>query len=118
MTKLLSLNSALNMLLTEYFSDIKINCVNQTLSSFVSQQIFRPQQALFIICNSFASCSESLGHVASHCFAYDDEPLEEPGQNTVDIPNDADKIPPATLEQRSDSTIPLNQWQVLLKFIL
>jgi hypothetical protein len=44
MTKLLNLTIltvCVHMFLTEYFSDIKINYVNQTLtSSFVSQQAF------------------------------------------------------------------------------
>ena len=56
------------------------------------------------------STSECLVHVAPHNFAYDDEPLAEPGENAADIPDDADGISPATLEQRRDNTIPLNQW--------
>ena len=39
---------------------------------------------------STSSSSESLGHVASHSFAYDDKPLAEPGQDAVDVPEDAD----------------------------
>ena len=53
-----------------------------------------------------SSSSGSLGHVASHSFAYDDEPLAEPGE-CVTTPDDADGILPSTLEQRSDCTIPV-----------
>ena len=40
--------------------------------------------------------------VASHSFAYDDEPLAEPVQNADIKPEDPDGLLPATLEQRSD----------------
>jgi hypothetical protein len=48
--------------------------------------------------------------MASHNFAYDDEPLAEPDQDVDIIPYDADGIPPSVLEERSDGRMPLNQW--------
>ena len=53
------------------------------------------------------SSSGSMRYVASHSFAYDDEPLAEPGQN-ADIKPEG--LLPATLEQRSDGRVDLNQW--------
>ena len=53
--------------------------------------------------------SNSLVHVTSHCFAYDDEPIAEPGE-TICVPEDPDGLLPATLEQRSDGRITLEQW--------
>ena len=47
--------------------------------------------------------------VTSHSFAYDDEPLAEPGQNADINPEDPDGLLRATLEQRSDGRIDLNQ---------
>ena len=51
-----------------------------------------------------------MHYVASHSFAYDDEPLAEPGQNADINPEDPNGLLPATLEQRSDGRIDLNQW--------
>ena len=56
------------------------------------------------------STSGSEYHVASHNFAYDDEPLAEPGQDVDIIPYDTDGIPPSVLEERSDGRMPLNRW--------
>ena len=60
--------------------------------------------------DSDTSTSESMRYVASHSFAYDDEPLAEPGQNADINPEDPDGLLPATIEQRSDGRIDLNQW--------
>ena len=59
-----------------------------------------------------SSTSGSVCHVASHShsFAYDDEPLAEPGEASASIPEDADGILPSVLEERSDGRMPLNQW--------
>ena len=56
------------------------------------------------------SSSGSMRYVASHSFAYDDEPLAEPGQNADINPEDPDGLLPATLEQRSEGRVDLNQW--------
>ena len=56
------------------------------------------------------SSSGSMRYVALHSFAYDDEPLVEPGQNADINPEDPDGLLPATLEQRSDGRVDLNQW--------
>ena len=53
--------------------------------------------------------SNSLVHVTSHCFAYNDEHIAEPGE-TICVPEDPDGLLPATLEQRSDGRITLEQW--------
>ena len=47
------------------------------------------------------STSGSMRYVASHSFAYDDEPLAEPVQNADINPEDPDGLLPATLEQRA-----------------
>lgn len=60
--------------------------------------------------------SSSVGYVPNvGNFAYDDEPLAEPGE-IVNTPDDPDGILPADLEQRSEGTILLNQWCVSNKF--
>ena len=46
----------------------------------------------------------------SHSFAYDDEPLAEPVQNADINPEDPDGLLPATLEERSNGSIDLEQW--------
>ena len=70
--------------------------------------------------NSTKSDSGSDGELAlrgqyamlhlSHSFAYDDEPLEELVQNADINPEDPDGLLPATLEERSNGSIDLNQW--------
>ena len=52
------------------------------------------------------SSSGSVRHVAWHSHAYDNKPLAEPGEQAEIVPDDADGIPPATLEQRSNGGKP------------
>ena len=56
------------------------------------------------------SISGSVRHVRWYNHAYDDEPLTEPGQNVEIATADADRILPATLEERSNGSIALSQW--------
>ena len=57
-----------------------------------------------------STSSSSVGYVPNvGSFAYDDEPIAEPGE-IVETPDDPDGILPADLEQRSDGTILLNEW--------
>ncbi len=42
-----------------------------------------------------------LVHVTSHCFAYDNKPIAEPGETSC-VPEDPDRLLPATLKQRSN----------------
>ena len=61
----------------------------------------------FKIARIQTSSSGSMRYVASHSFAYNDEPLAEPGQNTDINPEDPDGLLPATLQQRSDGRVDL-----------
>ena len=55
-----------------------------------------------------SSCG-SVRHVTWHSHGYENEPLAKPGEQAEIVPDNADGIPLATLEQRSNSGIPLNQ---------
>ena len=59
--------------------------------------------------NNSDGSSNSLVHVTSHCFAYDNEPIAEPAE-MICVPEYPDGLLPATLEQRSDCRITLEQW--------
>lgn len=48
--------------------------------------------------------------VTSNCVAYAQEPLAEPGEEIINDELDEDGLSPLTLEMRSESRIPLNEW--------
>ena len=85
---------------------------NERDSSVGSQETLSERQATSSDSDGGTSTSGLLCHVTSHNYAYDDEPLVEPGENTQ-VVEDPDGILPGTLEARSDGTITIEQWYVL-----
>ena len=79
---------------------------NERDSSVGSRETSSERQATLSDSDGGTSTSGSLCHITSHNYAYDDEPLAEPGENTQ-VVEDPDGI------SRSDGTITIEQWYVL-----